>query len=188
MALSTTERLPYAKLPPTEADGYRLFDLFFLSRHSKDGAFSKHHLFGIFHADFLPISRHLIAEYAGRLFTRRNHAVKLNLSGQRRRAQRLQRNGAGLIVAPCAEAQHRAQRHFLFAAVLDGKFKNDVFIALRWRIILVAAALIAKIESGKRYYTFEQCKRIAMALQTSMDYLAGLTDVKDPYPQKVDEP
>ena len=46
----------------------------------------------------------------------------------------------------------------------------------------------SKIESGKRYYTFEQCKRIAMALQTSMDYLAGLTDVKDPYPRKTDEP
>ena len=46
----------------------------------------------------------------------------------------------------------------------------------------------SKIESGKSYYTFEQCKRIAMALQTSMDYLAGLTDVKDPYPRKADEP
>lgn len=46
----------------------------------------------------------------------------------------------------------------------------------------------SKIESGKRYYTFEQCKRIAIALQTSMDYLAGLTDVKDPYPRKADEP
>ena len=46
----------------------------------------------------------------------------------------------------------------------------------------------SKIESGKRYYTLEQCKRIAMALQTSMDYLAGLTDVKDPYPRKADEP
>ena len=40
----------------------------------------------------------------------------------------------------------------------------------------------SKIESGKRYYTFEQCKRIARALNTSMDYLAGLTDQKDPYP------
>ena len=40
----------------------------------------------------------------------------------------------------------------------------------------------SKIESGKRYYTFEQCKRIAVALQTSMDYLAGLTDQKEPYP------
>lgn len=38
----------------------------------------------------------------------------------------------------------------------------------------------SKIESGKRYYTFEQCKRIAVALQTSMDYLAGLTDQKEP--------
>ena len=41
----------------------------------------------------------------------------------------------------------------------------------------------SKIESGKRYYTFEQCKRIAIALNTSMDYLAGLTDEKKPYPR-----
>lgn len=41
----------------------------------------------------------------------------------------------------------------------------------------------SKIESGKRYYTFEQCKRIARALDTSMDYLAGLTDEKEPYPR-----
>lgn len=41
----------------------------------------------------------------------------------------------------------------------------------------------SKIESGKRYYTFEQCKRIAQALQTSMDYLAGLTDEVKPYPR-----
>ena len=41
----------------------------------------------------------------------------------------------------------------------------------------------SKIESGKRYYTFEQCKRIALALNTSMDCLAGLTDEKKPYPR-----
>jgi len=41
----------------------------------------------------------------------------------------------------------------------------------------------SKIEKGKRYYTFEQCKRIALALNTSMDYLAGLTDEKAPYPR-----
>lgn len=42
----------------------------------------------------------------------------------------------------------------------------------------------SKLEKGKRYYTFEQCKRIAVALDTSMDYLAGLTDEKNPYPKK----
>ena len=41
----------------------------------------------------------------------------------------------------------------------------------------------SKIESGRRYFTFEQCKRIALALDTSMDYLAGLTDEKAPYPR-----
>jgi len=40
----------------------------------------------------------------------------------------------------------------------------------------------SKLESGKRSYSFEQCKRIAMALDTSMDYLAGLTDEPRPYP------
>ena len=41
----------------------------------------------------------------------------------------------------------------------------------------------SKIESGKRYFTFEQCRRVALALGTSMDYLAGLTDKKEPYPR-----
>ena len=41
----------------------------------------------------------------------------------------------------------------------------------------------SKIENGKRYYTFEQCVKIAQALNTSMDYLAGLTDEKKPYPR-----
>jgi len=39
----------------------------------------------------------------------------------------------------------------------------------------------SKIESGKRYFTFEQCRKLALALETSMDYLAGLTDEKKPY-------
>ena len=40
----------------------------------------------------------------------------------------------------------------------------------------------SKIENGKRHMSFEQCKRLAVALKTSMDYLAGLTDVPEPYP------
>ena len=45
----------------------------------------------------------------------------------------------------------------------------------------------SKIESGKRYYTFVQCRRIALALGTSMDYLAELTDEKKPYTRKTQE-
>ena len=45
----------------------------------------------------------------------------------------------------------------------------------------------SKIESGKRYFTFEQCRKLAIALDTSMDYLAGLTDEKKPYPRTQNE-
>ena len=42
----------------------------------------------------------------------------------------------------------------------------------------------SKIETGKRYFTFEQCRKLALALDTSMDYLAEITDEKKPYPRK----
>ena len=42
----------------------------------------------------------------------------------------------------------------------------------------------SKLETGKRYYTVEQCKRLALALGTSTDYLLELTDCKEPYPRK----
>lgn len=42
----------------------------------------------------------------------------------------------------------------------------------------------SKIERGIRYPTVEQAKRLAIALDTSMDYIFGLTDIEDPYPRK----
>ena len=42
----------------------------------------------------------------------------------------------------------------------------------------------SKLESGKRYFTFEQCRKLALVLDTSMDYLADLTDEKKPYSRK----
>ena len=41
----------------------------------------------------------------------------------------------------------------------------------------------SKIVRGVRYLSFEQCKRVALALNTSMVYLAGLTDEEKPYPR-----
>ena len=44
----------------------------------------------------------------------------------------------------------------------------------------------SKLERGMRNLNFEQCKRLALVLGTSMDYLAGLTDEKTPYPRSAD--
>ena len=46
-----------------------------------------------------------------------------------------------------------------------------------------AVVFMTKLENGKRYFTFEQCKKLAEVLGTSMDYLAGITDEKKPYPK-----
>ena len=40
----------------------------------------------------------------------------------------------------------------------------------------------SKIESGKRNLSFEQYRQLAVALETSIDYLAGRTDEPAPYP------
>ena len=44
---------------------------------------------------------------------------------------------------------------------------------------------IQRIESGKRNLSFEQCRQLAVALETSMDYLAGLADEPNPIPERV---
>ena len=45
----------------------------------------------------------------------------------------------------------------------------------------------SKLETGKRYYTFEQLKKLALALDTSMDYRQGLRTKKSPIPAATDE-
>mgnify|MGYP002965574445 CR=1 FL=1 len=43
----------------------------------------------------------------------------------------------------------------------------------------------SKLERGVRNYTYTQLRSLALALDTSMDYLAGLTNEKKPYPRNI---
>ena len=42
----------------------------------------------------------------------------------------------------------------------------------------------SKLENGKRFFTIEQLKRLAVVLETSTDYLLELTDEQKPYKRK----
>jgi len=41
----------------------------------------------------------------------------------------------------------------------------------------------SKLERGAENLSFQHCKLLAVLFDTSMDYLAGLTDEKTPYPR-----
>ena len=41
----------------------------------------------------------------------------------------------------------------------------------------------SKMELGTRNLSFQNCQILALLFDTSMDYLAGLTDEKSPYPR-----
>ena len=63
--------------------------------------------------------------------------------------------------------------------------KEKGFTQLKMQMLTgIDQSAYSKIELGKRWMSFEQCKRIALALNTSMDYLAGLTDEQKPYKRK----
>ena len=61
--------------------------------------------------------------------------------------------------------------------------KERGFTQIKMQMTGIDQSAYSKIERGERYLSFEQCRRVALALDTSMDYLAGITDEKKPYPR-----
>ena len=59
--------------------------------------------------------------------------------------------------------------------------KERGFTQIKMQMLIgIDQSAYSKIERGERYLSFEQCRRVALALNTSMDYLAGLTDETAP--------
>lgn len=44
----------------------------------------------------------------------------------------------------------------------------------------------SKLETGKKLCTTEQCRRLALVLGTSTDYLLGLTDERTPHTRRAE--
>jgi len=62
--------------------------------------------------------------------------------------------------------------------------KEKGYTQLQMQILTgIDQSAYSKIERDKRWMNFNQCKDLALAFGTSMDYLAGLTDEKQPYPR-----
>ena len=62
--------------------------------------------------------------------------------------------------------------------------KEKAYTQITMQILTgIDQSVYSKSANGRRYFTFEQCRKLALALDTSMDYLAGLTDEKKPYPK-----
>ena len=80
-----------------------------------------------------------------------------------------------------------------FAIIVQGDFvtrlnalrKARNFFQIKMQMLTgIDQSDYSKIETGERGMSFEQCRRSALALDTSMDYLAGLTDDPAPYPRR----
>lgn len=72
----------------------------------------------------------------------------------------------------------------IFDEQITGTQKKRGFTQVKMQMLTgIDQSAYSKIERGERYLSFEQCRRVALALNTSMDYLAGLTDEKKPYPR-----
>ena len=72
-----------------------------------------------------------------------------------------------------------------YAKVIADLCKERGFTQIKMQMLTgIDQSAYSKIERGERYLSFEQCRRVALALDTSMDYLAGLTDEKKPYPRR----
>ncbi len=72
-----------------------------------------------------------------------------------------------------------------FATRLKALRKARNFFQIKMQMLTgIDRSDYSKIETGERGMSFEQCRRSALALDTSMDYLAGLTDDPAPYPRR----
>ncbi len=84
--------------------------------------------------------------------------------------------------------KNRSMRHTIFGDVmtrLKELRRERGYTQIKMQMLTgIDQSDYSKLETGKRYYTYEQLRRIALALDTSMDYLAELTDDPRPYPRR----
>lgn len=84
--------------------------------------------------------------------------------------------------------KNRSMRHTIFGDVmtrLKELRRERGYTQIKMQMLTgIDQSGYSKLETGKRYYTYEQLRRIALALDTSMDYLAELTDDPRPYPRR----
>lgn len=71
--------------------------------------------------------------------------------------------------------------------IIDLRENNNLYQKDVAKILNISQAQYSRIESGINQLSYDGLMKLAIFYKTSVDYILGLTNVKDPYPRKKED-
>lgn len=71
--------------------------------------------------------------------------------------------------------------------IIDLRENNNLYQKDVAKILNISQAQYSRIESGINQLSYDGLMKLAIFYKTSVDYILGLTNVKEPYPRKKED-